>query len=106
MYAHATDAYVEISVEDNGRRTFSRRYCAYHWVEKVYDSRAIGMKNATADPDELKENKGSGFGLMNCKGIIEKYKKTNELFRVCVFNIESEPGKGEPFLFSSAFRSA
>ena len=39
--------------------------------EKVYDSRVIGMKNAT-DADELKENKGSGFGLMNCKGIIEK----------------------------------
>lgn len=50
------------------------------------------MKDAT-DPEELKENKGSGFGLMNCKGIIEKYKKTNELFRVCVFDIESEPGK-------------
>lgn len=56
------------------------------------------MKDA-ADPEELKENKGSGFGLMNCKGIIEKYKKTNELFRVCVFDIESEPGKGSRFYF-------
>ena len=55
------------------------------------------MKDA-ADPEELKENKGSGFGLMNCKGIIEKYKKTNELFRVCVFDIESEPGKGSRFI--------
>ena len=36
---------------------------------------------------------------MNCKGIIEKYKKTNELFRVCVFDIESEPGKGSRFYF-------
>ncbi len=71
-------------------------------MKKVYDSRAIGMKDAT-DPEELKENKGSGFGLMNCKGIIEKYKKTNELFRVCVFDIESEPGKGSR-LFPLAFR--
>ena len=51
------------------------------------------MKNV-ADPEVLKENKGSGFGLMNCKGIIEKYKKTNELFRGCVFDVESELGKG------------
>ena len=72
-------------------------------LEKVYDSRVIGMKNAT-DADELKENKGSGFGLMNCKGIIEKYKKTNELFRsMCVFNVESELGKGESLLFPFAF---
>lgn len=56
------------------------------------------MKDA-ADPEELKENKGSGFGLMNCKGIIEKYKKTNELFRVCLFDVESEPGKGSRFYF-------
>ena len=66
--------------------------------EKVYDSRVIGMKNAE-DPEELKENKGSGFGLMNCKGIIEKYKKTNDLFRVCAFNVESELGKGSRFYF-------
>lgn len=97
VYAHATDAYVEISVEDNGRG-LSAEDIAHIIGEKVYDSRAIGMKDA-ADPEELKENKGSGFGLMNCKGIIEKYKKTNELFRVCVFDIESEPGKGSRFYF-------
>ena len=77
VYAHATDAYVEISVEDNGRGLSA---------EDI--AHIIGEKN-----------KGSGFGLMNCKGIIEKYKKTNELFRVCVFDIESEPGKGSRFYF-------
>ena len=92
VYARTTDSYVEISVEDNGRG-ISAEDVAQIIGEKVYDSRVIGMKNAT-DADELKENKGSGFGLMNCKGIIEKYKKTNELFRVCVFNVESELGKG------------
>ena len=97
VYARTTDSYVEISVEDNGRG-ISAEDVAQIISEKVYDSRVIGMKNAT-DADELKENKGSGFGLMNCKGIIEKYKKTNELFRVCVFNVESELGKGSRFYF-------
>ena len=97
VYAHTTDTYVEISVEDNGRG-ISEEDVACIIGEKVYDSRVIGIKNAE-NPEELKENKGSGFGLMNCKGIIEKYKKTNELFRVCTFNVESELGKGSRFYF-------
>ena len=98
VYARTTeDAYVEISVEDNGRG-ISEEDVAHIIGEKVYDSRVIGMKNA-ADPEVLKENKGSGFGLMNCKGIIEKYKKTNDLFRGCVFDVESELGKGSRFYF-------
>lgn len=97
VYARTTDTYVEVSVEDNGRG-ISAEDVAHIIEDKVYDSRAIGMKDAV-DPEELKENKGSGFGLMNCKGIIEKYKKTNELFRVCLFNVESEPGKGSRFYF-------
>ena len=98
VYARITeDAYVEISVEDNGRG-ISEEDVVYIIGEKVYDSRVIGMKNA-ADPEVLKENKGSGFGLMNCKGIIEKYKKTNDLFRGCVFDVESELGKGSRFYF-------
>ena len=98
VYARTTeDAYVEISVEDNGRG-ISEEDVAHIIGEKVYDSRVNGMKNA-ADPEVLKENKGSGFGLMNCKGIIEKYKKTNDLFRGCVFDVESELGKGSHFYF-------
>ena len=97
VYARTTDTYVEISVEDNGRG-ISEEDVACIIGEKVYDSRVIGIKNAD-NPEELKKNKGGGFGLMNCKGIIEKYRKTNELFRVCTFNIESELGKGSRFYF-------
>lgn len=97
VYARTTDTYVEISVEDNGRG-ISKEDVACIIGEKVYDSRVIGIKNAD-NPEELKKNKGGGFGLMNCKGIIEKYRKTNELFRVCTFNIESELGKGSRFYF-------
>ena len=44
-------------------------------------------------------NKGGGFGLMNCKGIIEKYRKTDALFSVCEMNIKSERGMGSRFSF-------
>ncbi len=40
-----------------------------------------------------------GFGLMNCKGIIEKYKKVSSIFAVCQITAESEKGKGSTFRF-------
>lgn len=92
IYARATEAYVEISIEDNGPG-FSAEDIARILHEKVYDPQRIGMKEAR-DPEELRSLKGSGFGLMNCKGIVEKYRKTDALFNVCTFSIESEPEQG------------
>ena len=89
--------YVEISVKDNGIG-LSDEDVRQILCEKVYDSGKIGVKSVSGSHDLLK-NKGNGFGLMNCKGIIEKYRKTNALFKVCCFNIESEPGKGSRFYF-------
>ena len=76
VYARQEEDYVEISVEDNGCG-LSPEDVARIVGEKVYDSKAIGMSDAP-DKEELRKNKGSGFGLMNCKGIIEKYRKTND----------------------------
>ncbi len=97
IYARSTTDYVEISVEDNGPGLLPEDVERIVG-EKIYDSSIIGMKNVP-DTEALKQSKGSGFGLMNCKGIIEKYRKTNELFRVCMFNVESEPGQGSRFYF-------
>ena len=89
------DEYVEIAVRDTGRG-LSQEDIRTICQEKVYDSSQIGD---VAHDETLKQNKGFGFGLMNCKGIIDKYKKTNAVFSVCTFNIESELGKGSRFYF-------
>ena len=40
-----------------------------------------------------------GFGLMNCKGIIDKYRKVSKIFSVCEISAESEQGRGSRFWF-------
>lgn len=97
VYAREETDYVEISVQDNGPG-LSEEDVACILNEKVYDSGKIGMQTTT-DAEALQKNKGSGFGLMNCKGIMEKYRKTNEIFRVCCFRIESRIGEGSRFYF-------
>ena len=42
---------------------------------------------------------GHGFGLINCKGIIEKYKKTSRMFDKCDISVQSKMGKGSRFAF-------
>ena len=63
---------------------------------KVYDASKIGADNSLMKP----RSKGNGFGLMNCKGIIEKYRKTDPSFSVCSFNIKSTEGVGSRFSFT------
>ena len=91
------DSYVELSVKDTGIG-LSAHDVNQILGEKVYDSAQIGL-DVVADVESLSKQKGSGFGLMNCKGIIEKYKKTGEFFRDCMFGIDSEPGHGSRFYF-------
>lgn len=87
--------YVEVSVTDTGRG-LSQEDIDTLLNEKVYDSSKIGDDG---HDEELRRNKGFGFGLMNCKGIIDKYRKTNPLFSVCLFGVESEKGRGSRFFF-------
>ena len=97
LKAEESDRYVEISVTDNGRG-LTEEDVRLILNEKVYDSGSIGLDTAD-DVQALRRQKGHGFGLMNCKGIIEKYRKVNAVFQVCLFDIESAPGKGSRFYF-------
>ncbi len=95
LSAETTERYVEISVSDTGRGLSNEDL---HLIRdgKVYDSGKIGDVEHDAD---LAQNKGYGFGLMNCRGIIEQYKKVNPLFDVCLFSVESRLGQGSRFFF-------
>ena len=88
--------YVEVMVEDTGHGMSAEDVEILN-NSKVYDSQKIG--NVGTHAADIRRNKGFGFGLMNCKGIIGKYKKTNPLFAVCAFGVESELGKGSRFFF-------
>lgn len=97
VYAQQHEEFVEISIADNGSG-LSEKDVNRIIGEKVYDSKKIGIYD-TSNKGQLRKNKGNGYGLMNCKGIIEKYRKTNDLFKVCLFQVESKLGEGSRFYF-------
>ena len=76
--AKSHQAFVEISVEDTGKGMDEET------LEHIFDRTYTG---------------GHGFGLLNCKGIIDKYRKISSLFSPCNIQAESEPGKGSRFTF-------
>lgn len=96
LSASETDEYVEVAVSDTGHGMSPEDVETLN-NSKVYDSSKIGTDGSHAA--DIRRNKGFGFGLMNCKGIIGKYKKTNPMFAVCAFGVESEVGKGSRFFF-------
>ena len=78
--------YVEIAVEDTGIGMTEEERLHLFEYKPIHDSTS-------------KDNASHGFGLMNCKGIIEKYKKVSQLFSVCSIDVSSEKGKGSTFTF-------
>ena len=94
LSAEVCEAYVELSVSDTGVG-MSADDIAHILREKVYDAAAIGQGLSV----DWRDRKGSGFGLLNCKGIIDKYRKTAPLFEVCCFGIDSRVGEGSRFWF-------
>lgn len=86
------DGWVELSVSDTGIG-LSQEDVHLLRDTRVYDPARIGTAQ------EGTGLKGGGFGLMNCKGIIEKYRKIGDIFECCRFDVESTPGSGSRFSF-------
>lgn len=85
--AGEADDYVEISIADNGSGMTKEQ------LDGLFTRKII--KDSTND----KKEGGHGFGLINCKGIIDKYRKTSSIFSVCSISAESEVGQGSRFFF-------
>lgn len=70
------------------------------WVEIIISDTGKGMdEEALSHVLDRTYTGGHGFGLLNCKGIIEKYKKVSSIFAGCDIRVESEVGKGSKFSF-------
>lgn len=76
--ANGMPDYVEISILDNGPGMTKEK------LSHIFDCTYTG---------------GHGFGLKNCNGIIEKYKKMSRIFSVASIGAESELGKGTRVFF-------
>lgn len=71
--------YAEISVTDNGKGMTEEQ------LEHLFEYKQIDGKG--------------GFGLQNCRGIIDRYRKISSLFSVCMISAKSALGKGTTISF-------
>ena len=88
--AKSLDDYVEVSICDNGVGIDEEG------LRSLFSFKKIELKQNLSSV----QGKGYGFGLMNCKGVIEKYKKVSSIFKKCLIGAESEVEKGSRFYFT------
>ncbi len=84
-----TDACVEVVVADTGRGMDP------YTLDHLFDAKPVADPCGTSAGGQ----RSHGFGLMNCKGIIEKYRKLSRIFSVCTLTAESRVGVGSRFAF-------
>jgi hypothetical protein len=90
--------YVELSVSDTGIGMTPEQLAHVFDRKLIHDESTVtGSQPQRASSATAQES--HGFGLMNCKGIIEKYRKMSRLFAVCTLQAESRQGEGSRFFF-------
>ena len=82
--AGETEQYVEISVSDTGKGMSEEQLAHLFDNKPIVDDGNVGSH---------------GFGLLNCKGIIEKYRKMSQIFSVCAIGADSRQGTGSRLWF-------
>ena len=92
-----TDSYVEVSVSDTGIGMTEEQLTHLFDHKTINDTTHSSMVNAPSS--KLQAQPSHGFGLMNCRGIIEKYRKVSSIFKVCAIAAESEQGRGSRLFF-------
>ena len=92
--ASETDSYVEISVSDTGVGMSQEQ------LDHLFDHKPIVDDSHADQPSRPTGSHVShGFGLLNCRGIIEKYRKMSQIFSVCTLQAESQEGRGSRLFF-------
>ncbi|MBR1503742.1 MAG: DUF5112 domain-containing protein [Prevotella sp.] len=89
--AHETADYVEVGVEDTGQGMTEAQLARLFDAKPILDDGSV-QKSGAAQPSH-------GFGLVNCKGIIEKYRKLSQIFSVCTIGATSTLGQGARLFF-------
>ncbi len=95
VYAKQTDEFVDIFVHDTGVGIPEEQLAGLFLRKPISDE----SYSLASDAAVQGQQHSHGFGLMNCKGIIDRYKKTSKIFDVCEFNVTSKVGKGSTFSF-------
>lgn len=90
--AQKKENYVEVSIADTGCGMNEEQLQHLFEFKPVTDEQVFG----NAVPRQFHSH---GFGLMNCKGIINQYRKISRVFSVCILSVESEVSKGSRFFF-------
>lgn len=89
------------SISDGGRITVKAEEADNNMVRLIITDTGKGMTaEEAAHIFDRTYSGGHGFGLLNCKGIIEKYKKISSIFRYCEMSVHSMPGQGSTFSFT------
>lgn len=84
------EEHVEVSVSDTGCGMDEEQ------LKRLFTANAT---ISAASADQHLATAGHGFGLINCRGIIEKYRKVSRIFKDVLISAESRKGEGSRFFF-------
>lgn len=85
LSAEEDNGYAVISVSDTGEGMDQET------IDRLFDTKR-GVRDGNASTVE-----SHGYGLLNCQGIINQYRKVSQIFSQCSLTVKSQKGVGSTF---------